>query len=86
MGSLGLASGYSDTLHISGRYIMKLVVLQLLTAITATGMITFTVTHMHMESFYVQWLLWATHWLVAIPIAFITVRWIAPIYKRFMKL
>jgi hypothetical protein len=65
---------------------MKLVILQLLTAITATGMITFTVTHMHMDSFYVQWTLWFLHWLVAIPIAFITVRWIAPIYKRVMGL
>ena len=86
MGSLWLDRCYSHTKHISSRYSVKLAVLQLLTAITATGMITFTVTHMHMESFYVQWLLWATHWLVAIPIAFITVRWIAPIYKRFMGL
>jgi hypothetical protein len=45
-------------------------------------MITFTVTHMHMDSFYVQWILWFWHWLVAIPIAFVTVRYIAPIYKR----
>jgi hypothetical protein len=37
---------------------------------------------MHMDEFYTQWILWFTHWLVAIPIAFCTVRWIAPIYKR----
>jgi hypothetical protein len=61
---------------------MRTLVLQLLTAATATGMITFTVTHMHMTAFYTQWILWFTHWLVAIPIAFVTVRWIAPIYKR----
>ena len=61
---------------------MRTLILQLLTAVTATGMITFTVTHMHQQAFYVQWLLWFTHWLVAIPIAFCTVRRIAPIYKR----
>jgi hypothetical protein len=61
---------------------MRTLVLQLLTAATATGMITFTVTHMHMTAFYIQWILWFTHWLVAIPIAFVTVRYIAPIYKR----
>jgi hypothetical protein len=61
---------------------MRTLALQLLTAVTATGMITFTVTHMHMTAFYTQWILWFTHWLVAIPIAFCTVRWIAPIYQR----
>jgi hypothetical protein len=61
---------------------MRILLTQLLTAVTATGMITFTVTHMHMDSFYVQWTLWALHWLVAIPIAFSTVRWIAPVYRR----
>lgn len=65
---------------------MQTIVLQLLTAATATGMITFTVTHMHMEQFYIQWLLWFTHWIVAIPIAFVTVRYIAPVYKRIFKL
>jgi hypothetical protein len=65
---------------------MRTLVLQLLTAVTATGMITFTVTHMHMDSFYVQWLLWGLHWLVAIPIAFVTVRYIAPIYRKIFKL
>ena len=64
---------------------MRTLALQLLTAVTATGMITFTVTHMHMDSFYVQWLLWFTHWLVAIPIAFCTVRYIAPIYQRIIN-
>ncbi len=61
---------------------MRTLVLQLLTATTATGMITFTVTHMHMDQFSIQWILWGLHWLVAIPIAFATVRWIAPLYKR----
>ena len=64
---------------------MRTLVLQLLTAVTATGMITFTVTHMHMTAFYVQWLLWGLHWLVAIPIAFCTVRYIAPIYQRIIN-
>jgi hypothetical protein len=61
---------------------MRTLVLQFLTAATATCMITFTVTHMHMDEFYIQWTLWFWHWAVAIPIAFCTVRWIAPIYKR----
>jgi hypothetical protein len=65
---------------------MRTLVLQLLTAVTATGMITFTVTHMHMDQFYVQWLLWGLHWLVAIPIAFLTVRYIAPFYRKIFKL
>ena len=65
---------------------MRTLILQLLTAVTATGMITFTVTHMHMEQFYVQWLLWGLHWLVAIPIAFCTVRYIAPFYRKIFKL
>ena len=58
--------------------------LQLLTSLTATGMITFTVTHMHMNYFYVQWALWLLHWVVAWPIAFVTVRWISPQYKKFL--
>jgi hypothetical protein len=61
---------------------MKNLILQLLTSLTATGMITFTVTHMHMKIFYVQWLLWVLHWIVALPIALITIRWIAPQYKK----
>jgi hypothetical protein len=63
---------------------MKTFLLQLLTAVTATGFITFTVTHLH--SPLVSWLLWFGHWLIAIPIAFVTVRWIAPFYKRIFKL
>jgi len=63
---------------------MKLLLLQLLTSLTATGLITFTVTHMHSESFHIQWMLWILHWLVAWPIAFITIRWIAPIYKKLL--
>ncbi len=59
-------------------------ILQLLTSFTATGMITFTVTHMHMDDFRVQWLLWAWHWAVAWPIAFATIRWIAPQYKKLL--
>jgi hypothetical protein len=59
-------------------------ILQSLTSLTATGMITFTVTHMHMENFFVQWALWLLHWAVAWPIAFVTIRWIAPQYKKFL--
>jgi hypothetical protein len=59
-------------------------ILQLLTSFTATGMITFTVTHLHMDDFHVQWLLWAWHWVVAWPIAFSTIRWIAPQYKKLL--
>jgi hypothetical protein len=55
-------------------------ILQLITSVTATGIITFTVTHMHMDSYYIQWILWFTHWLVAWPIAFAVTRWIAPLY------
>jgi len=64
---------------------MRTIVLQLLTAFTATGLITFTVTHMHMDSFYIQWSLWALHWLVAFPIAFCTVRYIAPVYRQLIE-
>jgi hypothetical protein len=63
---------------------MKLL-LQLLTAVTATGMITFVVTHLHQNQFSVQWLLWLLHWAVAIPIAFCTVRYIAPVYQRLLE-
>lgn len=57
-------------------------ILQAATALTATGMITFTVTHMHLREFVMQWRLWFIHWAVAFPIAFVTVRYIAPVYKR----
>lgn len=63
---------------------MKTLILQLLTAITATGFITFTVTHLH--SPLISWTLWFLHWIIAIPIAMITVRWIAPWYKTVFKL
>lgn len=59
---------------------MKLFILQLLTAVTATGFITFTVTHLHAP--LISWALWFLHWVTAIPIALVTVRYIAPIYKR----
>jgi hypothetical protein len=59
---------------------MKLFMLQLLTAVTATGMITFVITHMH--SALISWSLWFLHWLVAVPIALVTVRWIAPWYRQ----
>jgi hypothetical protein len=67
---------------VGGLVEMKLLILQLLTSLTATCLITFTVTHMHMEQFYVQWFLWSWHWIVAWPIAFVTIRWIAPQYKK----
>jgi hypothetical protein len=56
---------------------------QLLTSFTATGIITLVVTHMHQDSLSIEWLLWFLHWLVAWPIAFSTVRWIAPVYQKF---
>lgn len=65
---------------------MRLFLLQLLTATTATGMITFTVTHMHMDQFYIQWTLWFLHWLVAIPIALVTMRYIQPYYRRLLDI
>ena len=69
----------------SGRLQQGMVtILQLLTSFTATGIITFVVTHMHMDNFFVQWLLWAWHWAVAWPIAFVTIRWIAPQYKKLL--
>jgi hypothetical protein len=64
---------------------MKLLILQLLTSLTATGMITFTVTHMHQEHFYLELALWLIHWITAWPIAFITIRWIAPGYQKFIN-
>ena len=61
---------------------MKLFLVQLLTAITATGLITFAVTHLHAD--LIAWALLFLHWAVAMPIAFVTVRWIAPIYRRLL--
>ena len=59
--------------------------LQLAVSLTATCFITFTVTHMHQEHFEIQWRLWSVHWfLVGWPIAFVTVRWIAPVYKKWL--
>ncbi len=63
---------------------MRTFILQLITALTATGMITFTVTHLHAP--LVSWFLWFWHWIIAIPIALVTVRYIAPFYKRVFKL
>lgn len=57
--------------------------LQALTAITATGLITFVVTHLHAP--LVAWTLWFLHWAIAIPIAMLTMRYIQPIYKRLLK-
>lgn len=62
---------------------MQTVALQLLTSLTATGMITFTVTHLHAD--LVSWLLWFWHWIIAWPIAFVTIRWIGPFYARVIK-
>ncbi len=56
--------------------------LQALTAITATGLITFVVTHLHAP--LVSWTLWCLHWAIAIPIALVTMRYIQPIYKRLL--
>ena len=61
---------------------MKLFLLQLATASTATGFITFAVTHLHSD--LVSWTLWFLHWAIAIPIALITIRWIQPVYRRWI--
>ena len=57
--------------------------LQLLTSFTATGLITFTVTHLHYE--LVTWSWWFIHWLAAWPLAFAVIRWLAPVYKRILE-
>jgi hypothetical protein len=62
--------------------VMKKLIVQLLTSFTATGMITFAVTHMHMKTFSLELMLWIIHWLVAWPIAFINIRWIASLYQQ----
>lgn len=62
---------------------MTLLIVQLLTSFTATGMITFVVTHMHAPLISLQ--LWLLHWVVAWPIAFGTVRWIAPYYQNLVR-
>jgi len=64
---------------------MKTLLLQALTSLTATGLITFTVTHMHQDYFHIELSLWMLHWVVAWPIAFVTMRWIAPVYKRLIE-
>lgn len=63
---------------------MKLFLLQLITATTATGLITFVVTHLHSD--LVAWTLWFLHWIIAIPIAVITIRYLQPIYRRWLKI
>lgn len=63
---------------------MHLVILQLMSSITATGMITFVVTHLHAD--LITWSLWLMHWSLAVPIAFVTTRWITPCYKRVLQL
>ena len=63
---------------------MKTLILQLLTAVTATGFITFAVTHLHQPM--IAWSLWFLHWLIAAPIALFTIRYIQPLYRRLLKL
>lgn len=65
---------------------MKLLTVQALTSLTATGVITVIVTHMHQSQFHFELLLWLLHWAVAWPIAFVTVRWIAPIYLKLVNI
>ena len=62
---------------------MTLLLTQLATSFTATGLITFTVTHLHAD--LVSWLLWFWHWIIAWPIAFITIKWIAPYYAKIIN-
>lgn len=64
---------------------MILFLVQLLASFTATGIITLVVTHMHQDTFSIQWYLWFLHWVVAWPIAFSTIRWIAPVYQQIIK-
>lgn len=61
---------------------MKLLTVQALTTLTATGIITILITHLHQTQFSFEFLLWLLHWATAWPIAFVTVRYIAPIYTR----
>jgi hypothetical protein len=53
---------------------------QLLTSFTATGIITLVITHLHVDS--ILWLMWGYHWIIAWPIAFAVTRWIGPIYAK----
>lgn len=58
--------------------------LHVITSLTASAMVTFTVTHMHQAEFALQLELWLLHWVTAWPIAFVTIRYIAPIYKKLL--
>lgn len=62
---------------------ITILIVQLLTSFTATGLITFVVTHLHVP--LMSWGLWMLHWVLAWPIAFVTVRWIAPYYQKIVK-
>jgi hypothetical protein len=61
---------------------LTMLLLQALTSLTATGMITFAVTHVHAD--LITWSLWALHWIIAWPIAFGTIRWIQPLYRKWL--
>lgn len=61
---------------------MKLLAVQALTTATATGIITVIITHMHQSQFHFELVLWLLHWITAWPIAFVTVRYIAPLYNK----
>jgi hypothetical protein len=61
---------------------MKQLVTQLAASFVATGLITFTVTHLHAD--LIAWSLWALHWLIAWPIAFAVTRWLAPQIRKIL--
>ena len=63
---------------------IKIPLHQALTSLTATGLITFTVTHMHQDVFHFEPRLWGIHWITAWPIAFCTIRYIAPLYSKML--
>jgi len=60
-----------------------LLLLQFLNSFTATGVITFVITHLHAD--LIAWYLWFLHWIIAWPIAFVTLRWIGPYYATQIK-
>lgn len=62
---------------------MHLLLTQLITAVIATGAITFVVTHLHHEM--IAWSLWLLHWSIAVPIALTTVRYVSPKIHGWLK-
>ena len=63
--------------------VMHLLLTQLITAVIATGAITFVVTHLHHDM--IAWWLWLLHWSIAVPIALMTVRYVSPKIHRLLQ-